>query len=146
VLHHLAAAGASLPRSLEILVTFPFPRDSGQASPGDFNNLQADLDLTPILCAAFAQLSATQVIQLIQQNPLLGNLLGGESCPSSSNNATKATNKAKHKSAKSHAPAASGSGSGSGTNPTSPLPLPVPLPTPSGGLGQLLNGLLGGGQ
>jgi phospholipid/cholesterol/gamma-HCH transport system substrate-binding protein len=143
VLARLAAAGKSLPRSLEILVTFPFPRDSGEASPGDFNNLQADLDLSPILCATFAELNATQVIQLIQQNPLLGQLLGGENCPSS-NHVANPTNKAKHGSAKAHTPATSSSGAGSGTGQTSPLPLPVPVPTPSGGLAQLLNGLLGG--
>jgi phospholipid/cholesterol/gamma-HCH transport system substrate-binding protein len=145
VLAHLAAAGAALPRSLEIFITFPFPRDSGQAAPGDYTNLQADLNLTPLLCSAFAQFNQTQLLKLIQKNPILGPLIGGQPCPSSNHVGSPTT---KSKSKKSGAKHNAGGGS---TNPSpSPTPgsgtpqLPIPLPTPSGGLGQLLNGLLGG--
>jgi phospholipid/cholesterol/gamma-HCH transport system substrate-binding protein len=143
VLAHLAAAGKALPRSLEIFITFPFPRDSGQAAPGDYTNLQADLNLTPLLCSAFAQFNQTQLLKLIQKNPILGPLIGGQPCPSSNHVGSPKSKKsgAKHR-----------AGSGPATPSPSPSPspssgtpqLPIPLPTPSGDLGQLLNGLLGG--
>ncbi|HTR71372.1 MAG TPA: hypothetical protein VMH41_14245, partial [Mycobacteriales bacterium] len=57
VLGHLAAAGAALPKSLEILLTFPFPRNSSQDSPGDYTNFEAGVNLAPIICVALANLS-----------------------------------------------------------------------------------------
>jgi phospholipid/cholesterol/gamma-HCH transport system substrate-binding protein len=80
ILGHLAAAGSALPRSLEILITFPFPRDSSQASPGDYTNFQANLNLSPILCEAVAGLGSTDLLTLINQNPLL-TTLGIKNCP-----------------------------------------------------------------
>lgn len=144
VLAHLAAAGKALPRSLEILITYPFPRDSGQAAPGDYNNLQADLNLTPILCTVFADLNATKVIKLIQKNPVLGSLIGGKPCPSSNNvSGPTVKSKAKKSAGKSAGSGGTTQSGGSGAGTTSPVPVPVPTPS---GLAQLLNGLLGGGQ
>jgi phospholipid/cholesterol/gamma-HCH transport system substrate-binding protein len=150
ILHHLAAAGAALPRSLEILVTFPFPRDSSAASPGDYTNFQAGLNITPILCSAFANLGTAQVIALLlgPNRNTLEALLGSQlfntivstgTCPSSvtgSNNVV--------------APPTGATGTGSGGGTSTPPPTgagPSPTPTPSTtGLTQLLTGILGGGH
>jgi phospholipid/cholesterol/gamma-HCH transport system substrate-binding protein len=146
ILSHLAAAGASLPRSLEILITFPFPRDSGQAAPGDYTNFAADLNVTPVLCAAFADLGAQGLLNLLTDPhgpaPLLGQLLAGQKCPTSgsSSNAKTIPKHGKHR---------SGGQTGSGTtgNPAGPGPSPSPSPSPtSSGLAGLLNGLGGGGS
>lgn len=51
ILAHLKAAGTNLPRSLELLITFPFPRDIGHAIPGDYNGLYLTFDADPLLCA-----------------------------------------------------------------------------------------------
>ncbi|WP_308197852.1 MCE family protein [Saccharopolyspora soli] len=51
-LHQLAAAGESLPKSLEVLVTFPFPDNAVDGiGNSDYTNLYAnvDLDLTHVL-------------------------------------------------------------------------------------------------
>ena len=61
VLHHLAAAGANLPRSLEILITFPFPRDLARRAPGDYINFGPEVDLGPSLCALFAGQTPAQL-------------------------------------------------------------------------------------
>lgn len=45
VLRNLAAAGANLPKSLEILLTFPFPHAAMEGVKGDYFNLYADMDL-----------------------------------------------------------------------------------------------------
>ncbi|HVW81948.1 MAG TPA: MCE family protein [Mycobacteriales bacterium] len=91
VLHHLAAAGANLPRSLEVLITYPFPRDVGAAAPGDYVNADISLDLGPVLCAVFAGKTPSQLVSLL--GPVeaeLVKLLSGESCPalSKASNAT----------------------------------------------------------
>src|SRR3954468_6127227 len=39
ILQHLRAAGTNLPRSLELLITYPFPRNIDKAIPGDYNGL-----------------------------------------------------------------------------------------------------------
>jgi phospholipid/cholesterol/gamma-HCH transport system substrate-binding protein len=146
ILRHLSAAGAALPRSLEILITFPFPRDSGEASPGDYTNLSADVDLTPVLCAALTQLGAQGALKLITDpsgpGGLIGQLLGDENCPSSGSSASALnTPKAGH-----HASGRAGgtSSGGTATSGTSPSPSPTPSPT-SSGLAGLLNSGLGGG-
>jgi phospholipid/cholesterol/gamma-HCH transport system substrate-binding protein len=56
ILGHLAAAGGNLPRALEILITFPFPRNIDAAAPGDYTNLEASLDLGPIICSLLSGL------------------------------------------------------------------------------------------
>jgi phospholipid/cholesterol/gamma-HCH transport system substrate-binding protein len=61
ILGHLAAAGGALPRSLEILVTFPFPRDSSEGSPGDYTNFAAGVNLAPIVCVALAGMSPSDL-------------------------------------------------------------------------------------
>ncbi|MGH8971115.1 MAG: MCE family protein, partial [Actinomycetes bacterium] len=50
-LTRLSEAGANLPRALEMLFTYPFPRASADAVKGDYTNLRitADLDLRTIL-------------------------------------------------------------------------------------------------
>jgi phospholipid/cholesterol/gamma-HCH transport system substrate-binding protein len=52
ILGHLAAAGSNLPRSLELLITFPFPRDIGHAVPGDYNGLSLSFNANPLFCLA----------------------------------------------------------------------------------------------
>ncbi|MGN6475368.1 MAG: MCE family protein [Mycobacteriales bacterium] len=84
VLHHLAAAGQNLPRALEILVSFPFPRDFSQAAPGDYVNLDFKLDLVPVLCSMFAGQTPAQLASVLgpAQAQLIELLSGGtEQCP-----------------------------------------------------------------
>jgi len=84
VLGHLAAAGANLPRSLEVLITFPFPRDVGVAAPGDYVNAAINLDLAPVLCAFFAGQTPAQLAAAFgpAEAQLISLLSGGtESCP-----------------------------------------------------------------
>lgn len=84
VLHHLAAAGQNLPRALEILVTYPFPRDFSQAAPGDYVNLNLKVDLVPVLCALFAGQTPAQLASTLGpvQAQLIQLLSGGtEQCP-----------------------------------------------------------------
>lgn len=50
ILGHLQAAGSNLPRSLELLITFPFPRDIGHAVPGDYNGLYLSFNADPLFC------------------------------------------------------------------------------------------------
>jgi phospholipid/cholesterol/gamma-HCH transport system substrate-binding protein len=85
VLHHLAAAGANLPRALEILLTYPFPRDFSEGAPGDYVNLSLTVDAAPVLCALFAGKTPAQLVALLgpAEAQLISLLSGGtESCPS----------------------------------------------------------------
>jgi phospholipid/cholesterol/gamma-HCH transport system substrate-binding protein len=134
ILGHLAAAGASLPQSLEILVTFPFPRDSSQGSPGDYTNFEASLDLAPVLCAALANLSPTKLATILAASGGLITLLeNGETCPTASPLAATTSG--------THSPTTSTVGSSGKT----PAPGSTPSPSPtSSGLAGLLNGLPGG--
>jgi len=50
ILGHLQAAGSNLPHSLELLITFPFPRDIGHAIPGDYNGLYLTFNADPLFC------------------------------------------------------------------------------------------------
>lgn len=50
ILGHLQAAGTNLPRSLELLITFPFPRDIAHAVPGDYNGLYLTFNADPLFC------------------------------------------------------------------------------------------------
>jgi len=45
VLGNLAQAGDNLPKSLELLVVYPFSRNSAHAIPGDFTSLHATVDI-----------------------------------------------------------------------------------------------------
>jgi phospholipid/cholesterol/gamma-HCH transport system substrate-binding protein len=91
VLHHLAAAGANLPRALEVLITFPFPRDVGAAAPGDYVNAGISLDIGPVLCAVFAGKTPAQLAaSLGPVEAELVKLLSGGSCPAISSAATAA--------------------------------------------------------
>jgi phospholipid/cholesterol/gamma-HCH transport system substrate-binding protein len=160
ILGHLAAAGGDLPRALEILITFPFPRNIDAAAPGDYTNLEAELDLGPIICSLLSAIKPPKtplpgggLLGGILPNTPVGNqqltviksLLGSiplAKCKSGSSSAI----------ATPHAP---GNGLGGLTGglpiPTPslpPLPVPTipPLPVPSpSGLGGLLGGL-GGNQ
>jgi phospholipid/cholesterol/gamma-HCH transport system substrate-binding protein len=51
VLKHLRAAGTNLPRSLEMLITYPFPRNIDKAIPGDYNGLHLSFNADPIFCS-----------------------------------------------------------------------------------------------
>jgi phospholipid/cholesterol/gamma-HCH transport system substrate-binding protein len=157
ILGHLAAAGSDLPQALEILVTFPFPRDSSQSSPGDYTNFSASLDLTPVLCTAFASLSPAQRVPVFAQSlGLLTSLLGpsvvntlvhGGNCPAADMSSTATTPPASSGSTSSTTtPPAGGSSAG---NPTPGSSSPTPTTSssstpPSSGLGGLLLGLGGG--
>ncbi len=44
-LHQLAAAGENLPKSFEILLTYPFPDAAVEGMKGDYTNLYANVDL-----------------------------------------------------------------------------------------------------
>lgn len=152
ILHHLAAAGSNLPRALEILVTFPFPRDIDAAAPGDYTNLEAELDLGPIVCTLLSSLKPAKgggggllggVIPLPKgttavQKTLILQLLNGISLPNCSSGSTSAGS-TKHQKKKSGGGLLGGGGGGTLPIPV-PTKLPIPLPTPTG-----LGGLLGGG-
>jgi phospholipid/cholesterol/gamma-HCH transport system substrate-binding protein len=160
ILGHLAAAGGNLPRALEILITFPFPRDIDAAAPGDYTNLEAELDLGPIVCSL---LSALPVPKGADPGGLLDGVIP---LPAGVSDAQKAVLKALLSSIPDNelADCAPGSGGGKGKGggggllppvpvptlppvpklPKLPVPVPslpaVPVPTPSG-LGGLLGGL-----
>jgi phospholipid/cholesterol/gamma-HCH transport system substrate-binding protein len=158
ILGHLAAAGGNLPRALEILITFPFPRNIDAAAPGDYTNLEAELDLGPIICSLLSALPVKAPV------PGGGGLLDGVIPLPPGVSATQKTVLTQLLSSipskELAACAAGGSGpsgktkGGGGLLPPLPLPTlppvpapiptlpPLPLPTPSGGgLGGLLGGL-----
>ncbi|MQA13948.1 MAG: MCE family protein [Pseudonocardiaceae bacterium] len=132
ILTELAAAGENLPKSLELLATFPFTDDGAlQGLKGDYANLFVRLDLN--LGTAFTNLSNSgQPLQgvpgevgrpLAPGGPLLGPLLDplGEALPAPDN-----------------------------SSPPEEIPLPLPSspppsPRPDGGLLGPLGPLLGGG-
>lgn len=155
ILHHLAAAGSNLPRALEILITFPFPRDIDAAAPGDYTNLEAELDLGPIVCSLLSSLKPVKgggggllggVVPLPKgvtpvQKTLITQLLNGiPLADCSSGSSSKKTAKGKK---------SGGGGLLGGVGGLLPVPVPVPtkvpvpIPTPSSGLGGLLGGLGG---
>ncbi|MBV8928884.1 MAG: MCE family protein [Mycobacteriaceae bacterium] len=51
ILQHLSAAGTNLPHALELLVTYPFPRNIDKAVPGDYNGLYLSFNADPVFCA-----------------------------------------------------------------------------------------------
>jgi len=51
VLRHLRAAGTNLPHALELLITYPFPRNIDEAIPGDYNGLHLTFNADPVFCA-----------------------------------------------------------------------------------------------
>jgi phospholipid/cholesterol/gamma-HCH transport system substrate-binding protein len=124
ILRHLRAAGTNLPHALELLITYPFPRNIDKAVPGDYNGLYLSFNGDPILCT-----------MLPNNVPPCNGMAGavGSSPPSGG--------------------AGSGQGSGGGLPKLPKLPkvpklpnVPVPLPTPSDFLDGLLGaGLAGGG-
>ena len=130
VLHHLAAAGSNLPHSLELLITFPFPKAFTRAAPGDYAGLRLTFSADPIFCAILGA---------------VGSSLLPSTCPKMN-----ATAPLTAKSGTKH----STTGKGSSGN-KSPLPnplgtikklLPTPSPSLSGPLGGLLNGITGGNR
>jgi phospholipid/cholesterol/gamma-HCH transport system substrate-binding protein len=141
ILQHLSAAGSELPRSLEILLTYPFPRDSSQASPGDYTNFAFTLDLGPLLCSAFAGDTPAQLAALLTpaEDTLVTLLTGGtDKCPKTgsvgSPLSTPKIGNLDDPSTKADRESTSRSGAS-----------PTPSPTATG-LSRLLNGLLGGGN
>jgi phospholipid/cholesterol/gamma-HCH transport system substrate-binding protein len=159
ILGHLAAAGGDLPRALEILITFPFPRNIDAAAPGDYTNLEAELDLGPIICTLLSSLKPPKVP--LPGGGLLGGLLPNDPTGQQQETVIKALlgsiPLAKCDSGSSGTTSTKGGGGllGGGGLPNlpklpklPPLPVPslppVPVPTPSG-LGGLLGGLQKGG-
>jgi phospholipid/cholesterol/gamma-HCH transport system substrate-binding protein len=119
ILRHLRAAGTNLPHALELLVTYPFPRNIDKAIPGDYNGLYLSFNADPVLCTLAP-------VALPTCQGMAGALAGRQ--PKKSGSGTSSTS-----------PDPTG-----GLVPTLP-PLPTPLPTP-GSLSDLLGaGLPGGG-
>jgi phospholipid/cholesterol/gamma-HCH transport system substrate-binding protein len=108
ILKHLRAAGTNLPRSLELLITYPFPRNIDKAIPGDYNGLYLSFNADPVFCFYASQLN-----------------LGLTSCPDDNGPLSGVTKRS---------PKGSTS-PGTPKLPKVPLPklpnLPVPVPTPS---------------
>jgi phospholipid/cholesterol/gamma-HCH transport system substrate-binding protein len=50
ILGHLRAAGTNLPHALELLITYPFPRNIDKAVPGDYNGLFLSFNADPVIC------------------------------------------------------------------------------------------------
>jgi len=50
ILKHLRAAGTNLPHSLELLITYPFPKNIDKAIPGDYNGLYLSFNADPVVC------------------------------------------------------------------------------------------------
>jgi phospholipid/cholesterol/gamma-HCH transport system substrate-binding protein len=50
ILRHLRKAGTNLPHALELLITYPFPKNIDKAIPGDYNGLYLSFNADPILC------------------------------------------------------------------------------------------------
>jgi phospholipid/cholesterol/gamma-HCH transport system substrate-binding protein len=141
ILGHLSAAGSSLPRALEILLTYPFPRDSSQASPGDYTNFAFTLDVGPLLCSVFAGDTPAQLSSILGpvEGQLVSLLTGGtDKCQKtgtvSSPLTTPGIGTLNRPSTKADRQS---------TSDAAPSPTPSPTAT---GLSRLLNGLLGGGN
>ncbi len=137
ILGHLAAAGANLPHALEIALTYPFPRDSSQASPGDYTNFGFTLDLGPLLCAVLAGQTPAQIQNSLGplESLIVGLLTGGtDHCQKPGTVTSPVSTPAHHAASSGHAGAAA-------TTPSTPTPAASPTSSP---LARLLNGLLGG--
>jgi phospholipid/cholesterol/gamma-HCH transport system substrate-binding protein len=120
ILHHLSAAGKNLPLALEILLTYPFPRNFSEAAPGDYVNLDFRVNVAPVLCALFAGQTPAQLADAFgpAQAQLISLLSGGtQSCPAAGSVSS---------------PIANGAGRG------------VSAPTGSSDLARLLTGIGGG--
>ena len=46
----MRAAGTNLPHSLELLITYPFPKNIDKAIPGDYNGLYLSFNADPVVC------------------------------------------------------------------------------------------------
>jgi phospholipid/cholesterol/gamma-HCH transport system substrate-binding protein len=110
ILQHLRAAGSNLPRSLELLITYPFPRNIDKAIPGDYNGLYLSFNADPIFCFYVS-----------------GTPFEPASCAGSSTSSKSPTTKPKSGTKLPKVP-------GVPTLPKLPLPLPTPSPSPLGGL------------
>jgi phospholipid/cholesterol/gamma-HCH transport system substrate-binding protein len=133
ILSHLAAAGSNLPHALEILLTYPFPRDSSEASPGDYTNFAATVDVGPLLCAVFAGQTPAQIQGALgpAESLLVSLLTGGtEQCQKVGTVTSPVIRPGE---------GASRATAGAGTSGTSSTPIPGASP-----LARLLSGLLGG--
>jgi phospholipid/cholesterol/gamma-HCH transport system substrate-binding protein len=119
ILRHLRAAGTNLPHALELLVTYPFPRNIDKAVPGDYNGLYLSFNADPIFCA-------------LTPPPVPVTCSGAATAGGSGSPSSKPT-------------APGGQKPGLPGLPRVP-DLPVPLPSPGDLLGDLLGaGLPGGG-
>lgn len=120
ILRHLRAAGTNLPHALELLITYPFPRNIDKAVPGDYNGLFLSFNADPVLCTL-----APVALPTCQG---MAGAVPGHTSKKSKNSGSSNTN-----------PNPTG-----GLVPTLPN-LPTPLPSP-GSLGSLLGtGLLPSG-
>jgi phospholipid/cholesterol/gamma-HCH transport system substrate-binding protein len=120
ILRHLRAAGSNLPHALELLITYPFPRNVDKAIPGDYNGLYLSFNADPVLCSLAP-------VALPTCQGMAGAVVGKPSKKSTGGGSNTS-------------PDPTG-----GLVPTLPVPLPTPLKTPS--LGDLLGAGLpvGGG-
>lgn len=127
ILHHLAAAGSNLPHSLELLITFPFPRAFSRATPGDYSGLRLTFSADPIFCAILNMVTPKGLPSTCTDKSTLGPL----------------TTKAPHHTGSKQATGATSSPT---PNPLSSITkrLPVPTPSTSGLIHGLLDGVSGG--
>ncbi|SDD46421.1 MCE family protein [Actinokineospora iranica] len=80
MLRKLGEAGESLPKSLELLVTFPFTDEAVKGAKGDYFNIYAKLDLN--LRTVVDNLSRSRQNPL-QDVPIIGDATGGQDGPPS---------------------------------------------------------------
>ena len=119
ILRHLRAAGTNLPHALELLITYPFPRNIDRAIPGDYNGLHLTYNADPVFCA-------------MHPPPLPVTCNGSATAQPSTPGPSQGSG------------GSGGNGSSGPSLPGTP-DLPVPLPSPSDFLGNLLGGALPGG-
>jgi phospholipid/cholesterol/gamma-HCH transport system substrate-binding protein len=124
VLRHLRAAGTNLPRALELLITYPFPKNIDKAIPGDYNGLHLSFNADPVFCAMGIPLPPGT----LSCNNMPG-ALGGTGTVS---------------------PPKAGDGGSTGDDGGLEVPdlpaLPTPLPSPDEFLDDLLGGAIPGGD
>ena len=125
VLRHLRAAGTNLPRSLELLITYPFPKNIDKAIPGDYNGLHLTFNADPVFCAMGIPLPPGT----LSCNNMPGALGGSGTAASPKQNGENPPNV------------------GGGLDlPDAPVvPIPTPLPTEEDFLDDLLGGPIPGG-
>jgi phospholipid/cholesterol/gamma-HCH transport system substrate-binding protein len=145
ILSHLAAAGSNLPHALELLVTYPFPRNDQADTPGDYTGLNLSFCPTASTTACTSPPVTSPLDAVCSLLGAIGLSVVDGACPTTS--VTKPLGGSGHHR---HRGGTHGKGGGKGGGGL-PIPLPTPsvsippLPIPSPTGSSLLGGLLGGG-